>query len=111
SCTGPFTVNVGPGLPSLSSTPGSAFSMTGTSGSTGQQFSGSGTIPPGKFVGVNSVYPTAVAGTRQVVVTLNFGTGSQSVTLNTTLDFDVLPSRGDIQRQILHPVRTGVRRP
>lgn len=99
SCTGPFTVNVGPGLPSLSSVPGSAFTMAGTSDSTGQQFTGAGSIPQGGFVAVGASLVATTPGVIQAPITLQFTPGpSKNDVLNTIFVVDEVGPRQDLFR-------------
>jgi len=94
TCTGPFTVNVGPGLPQVSTTPGSAFTMAGTSGPTGQQFSGAGTIPGGGFAGVSTLFAATTPGLTQIPVTLQFTSGpGKTDVINTRLTIELFYGR------------------
>jgi hypothetical protein len=99
SCVGPFTVNVGPGLPALTTTPGSDFTVTGTSGSSGQALGGTGTIRAGGFVGVGAFLAATTPGVIRVPVTLQFTSGtSTNDVINTIYIVDEVGSRDDLFR-------------
>jgi hypothetical protein len=93
-CVGPFNVTVGPGLTALSTTPGSAFTMAGTSGPNGQQFSGAGTIPGGGFAGVSTLFAATTPGLTQIPVTLQFTSGpGKTDVINTKLTIELFHGR------------------
>lgn len=64
------TFNFGSGLPQLSPISGSSFTLAGPSSAEGQQRTGTGTLPPGGFVGATGTLTGATPGVVRVSVTL-----------------------------------------